>query len=826
MKCQSSLKHRIQAIRMNNTTHIDVAVPLPVFNTYTYAVPVGLQPLVSIGKRALVPFGHRKITGYIIGPGRAEDAAGIKEIMDILDDVPLFPPSLVPFFKWMADYYIHPIGEVISEALPSGINIQESIMLQITDTGASALTEQRGTPLESKILHEIQSGPRLLSELCQKLGCEISSQTIRRMEIKGLLTRARKMCPALIRPKTERFVQCTDARSWDTLTEKQLLVLQEIRSHGEISLKDLKTLIPTATHFIQSLEKKGYVTVFRKQVYRDPFGEPICPDVPPKLTLDQQMVVLEVQKSFGNGFAAFLLAGVTGSGKTEVYMQATAHALEKNYGVLILVPEIALTSEMERRFRARFGDCVAVLHSGLSAGERLDQWRRVANAETPIVIGARSAIFAPLPRLGLIIVDEEHDTSYKQESRFRYNARDMAVVRAKLEGAVVILGSATPSVHSIYNVAAGKFRELNLKKRIFQQDLPEVNVVDLKKHKDFRGIWRFITPVLHQALKETLQRHEQALLFLNRRGFATHPVCAICGQPIKCRHCDLTLTFHHKANAYKCHLCGYHQSAAFPCAVCGSLAIKRLGVGTEKIEQAVKAMFPEARVARMDRDTIMGRDSLVRMLKSLRNHEIDILIGTQMVAKGHDFPKITLVGIICADLSLNFPDFRAGEVTFQVLAQVAGRAGRGDRPGRVILQTYNPEHFSIHTAKSQDFMTFYNQEIGFRKAFRYPPFSRMVLLKISGKNAEKTKAFALSTGQLCVQLKATEAGFQNTIDILGPIEAPLTRIARQYRWQILLKSPSAEALHRFVRTLLFERGLAASPKHVCLAVDVDPFFML
>ncbi len=321
------------------------------------------------------------------------------------------------------------------------------------------------------------------------------------MEIKGLLTRARKMCPALIRPKTERFVQCTDARSWDTLTEKQLLVLQEIRSHGEIFLKDLKTLIPTPTHFIQSLEKKGYVTVFRKQVYRDPFGEPICPDVPPKLTLDQQMVVLEVQKSFGNGFAAFLLAGVTGSGKTEVYMQATAHALEKNYGVLIL------TSEMERRFRARFGDCVAVLHSGLSAGERLDQWRRVANAETPIVIGARSAIFAPLPRLGLIIVDEEHDTSYKQESRFRYNARDMAVVRAKLEGAVVILGSATPSVHSIYNVAAGKFRELNLKKRIFQQDLPEVNVVDLKKHKDFRGIWRFITPVLHQALNETLHRH-------------------------------------------------------------------------------------------------------------------------------------------------------------------------------------------------------------------------------------------------------------------------------------------------------------------------------
>jgi primosomal protein N' (replication factor Y) (superfamily II helicase) len=811
---------------MNKITHIEVAVPLAVFNTYTYAVPMRLQPMVEPGKRVLAPFGKRKVTGYILGPGNADDAAGIKEIIEILDEVPLFPPAMIPFFKWMADYYIHPIGEVIGEALPSGININECVMIHMTAAGESAHAENELPPLECEILGTILSAPCSLPDLCKKLGRDISSRAIGRMEDKGLLIRKREMRKASIRPKTERFVRLTCEIDPERLSEKQQSIINVIRTEGDISIKDLKHQIPTAPNLIRTLEKKGYLTVFDQEVYRDPFGEAVCADSPPKLTLDQHMVVSEVLKSLGNGFTAFLLAGVTGSGKTEVYMQAAANALQKNYTVLILVPEIALTSEMERRFRARFGECVAVLHSGLSAGERLDQWRRVANGQSPIVIGARSAIFAPLSRLGLIIVDEEHDTSYKQESRFRYNARDMAIVRARLEGAVALLGSATPSIHSIYNVAARKFQELNLKKRIYQQDMPEVCVVDLKKHKDYRGLWRFITPPLHQALKETFERKEQAILFLNRRGFATYPVCAGCGQPVKCKHCDMTLTLHQKANAYKCHLCGYRQPASSVCKVCGSSAIKRLGMGTEKIEQAVKALFPDARIARMDRDTITHRDSLVHMLKSLRDHEIDILIGTQMVAKGHDFPKITLVGIICADLSLSFPDFRAGELTFQVLAQVAGRAGRGDRPGRVILQTYNPDHFSIKTAKSQDFMAFYNQEIVFRKAFRYPPFSRMILLKISGRNADKTKAFAMTAGALCEKIKSQVPQFQKKIEILGPIEAPLSRIAKQYRWQILIKSPGADALHSFVRKLIFGEGLGASNRQVSLAVDVDPFFML
>ncbi|MCU0597778.1 MAG: primosomal protein N' [Desulfobacterales bacterium] len=811
---------------MNKNTHIEIAVPLPVHSTYTYKVPEHLQPMVETGKRVLAPFGRRRVTGYILGPGNLDDAAELKEIIEILDEAPLFPPAMIAFFKWMADYYIHPLGEVISEALPAGINVNERVMLHITAAGKNALAGNELPHVECGILNAIQATACSFPDLCKKLGREISSRAIGRMEDKGFLIRKREMRKAQTRPRTERFVRPTEGILPDPLSEKQQLIINAIRAEGEISIKELNLQIPAASNLIRTLEKKGLLTLFNREVYRDPFGDSVCADAPPKLTIEQQRAVSEVRSSLGKGFAAFLLAGVTGSGKTEVYMQAAAEALQKNCTALILVPEIALTTEMERRFRGRFGECVAVLHSGLSAGERLDQWRRAANSESPIVIGARSAIFAPLSRLGLIIVDEEHDTSYKQESRFRYNARDMAIVRARLEGAVVLLGSATPSVHSIYNVATRKFHELNLKKRIYQQDLPEVCMVDLKKHKDFRGIWRFITPLLHQALKETLERKEQALLFLNRRGFATYPVCAGCGQPLKCRHCDMTLTLHQKASVYKCHLCGFRQPASSVCKVCGSSAIKRLGMGTEKIEQAVKALFPSARVARMDRDTISHRDSLINILKSLRNHEIDILIGTQMVAKGHDFPKITLVGIICADLSLSFPDFRAGELTFQVLAQVAGRAGRGDRPGRVILQTYNPDHFSIETAKTQDFMAFYNQEIFFRKTFRYPPFSRMILLKISGRDAEKAKDFAIKAGQLCRELNNRDPQFQNKIEVLGPIEAPLTRIAKHYRWQILIKSPGAQALHRFVRKLIFEEGLGASSRKVTLAVDVDPFFMM
>jgi len=815
--------------------YIDVAVSLPVFNTYTYSVPKPFQDIIAPGKRVLVPFGKRKITGYVLECTTHSDITGIKDIIDILDEIPLFPASMIPFFKWLSEYYIHPMGEVIKEALPGGINLNECISMHITESGTRCLNQKpdqkpdqkKTSSLENDILCVLSAASCRMQDLSRKLNREIPHSLICKMEKNNLICRKREMKQPVTRQKLERYIKCRPFEEPDKkLSPPKQKIVETARACDEISVSDLKKMVPTAANHLHKLEADGYISVFNKPVYRDPFGDCVDPDQPPKLTLDQRHVVSSVVNNLGAGFKTFLLAGVTGSGKTEVYMHIAQKAIETHLSVLVLVPEIALVSEIERRFRARFGECVAVLHSGLSPGERFDQWIRISNGECPIVIGARSAIFAPLTDIGLIIVDEEHDTSYKQENRFRYNARDMAIIRARQEGAIALLGSATPSVQAVYNAANKRFNELSLQKRVFSQSMPDIHVVDLRKHKDYRGTRRFITIDLQKAIKETLDRKEQVLLFLNRRGFASYPVCAECGEALKCRNCDVTLTLHQKDNAYKCHLCGYSLPSVAVCGHCGSASIKRLGMGTEKIETTINGLFPEARVARMDRDTTSRKGSLVKILKHLRNREIDILIGTQMVAKGHDFPNITLVGIICADLSLSFPDFRAGELTFQVLAQVAGRAGRGDRPGRVILQTYSPDHFSITAATDHDFMKFYNQEIAFRKAFKYPPFARMIQLKISGRDREKTRQQALAIGKMCDRIKKESSDYRQWIDMLGPIEAPIARMANRFRWQLLIKSEGAELLHRFVRTLIFENGLHLSGNPVKVSIDVDPFFMM
>ena len=494
--------------------------------------------------------------------------------------------------------------------------------------------------------------------------------------------------------------------------------------------------------------------------------------------------------------------------------------------MLVLVPEIALISQVERRFRARFGDRVAVLHSSLSSGERYDQWQRIAKNKTPIVIGARSAIFAPMTRLGLVIVDEEHDTAFKQETGLRYNARDLAIVRAKLSRAVVLLGSATPSVQTIFNAATGKFNRLVLPHRIKQRPLPEVEIIDLRKTKGMRGPMRIISQSLHHAMRQTLDRGKQVLLFLNRRGFAGNPVCLACGAPVRCRHCDITLTLHQAQNVYKCHYCGFSRPVTIQCGACGASTIRALGIGTEKVEAVTKKLFPKARVGRMDRDTTTQKGSVKRILKQIKDGEIDILVGTQMVAKGHDFPNITLVGVICADLSLDFPDFRAGERTFQLLAQVAGRAGRGDSPGRVILQTYNPTHFTIEAARDQDYKRFYQREIRFRKALDYPPFTLLAQLKISGQDKARTRKKTEEIGEACHALQSSNAVFSNAITILGPIEAPLAKISDRYRWQILIKGRTSGKLHRFLRRLFSVEPMLINDRTVRVAIDVDPYLMM
>ena len=808
-------------------THIEVAVALPVFNTFTYSVPDNLSSSVSSGLRVLVPFGNRRITGYVLGPCSASDRIGIKPILDVLDDAPLFPESAIDFFKWIADYYIYPLGEVIKCALPGGLTVYDYASVAITVDGITALKGSSLSKPEQSVLDLVREVPCRLKEIRKKLARDFSGSTIHLLEQRGLISIQRQLTKGMTRPKTERFVSLTVPHvSREDLSGQRRKILGALDRQGDMALRVLKTKVPPTYATIRALSQTGHVSIYDKNVYRDPFGDRVEPDSPPVLTRDQAAVIDTVMQYVCEVFKTFLLAGVTGSGKTEVYMQLASAVIQRGYSVLILIPEIALISEMERRFRARFGDQVAVLHSGLSAGERFDQWQRIRHGEAAIAIGARSAVFAPFSKVGLIVVDEEHDTSYKQEGSLRYNARDLAVVRARLENCVAVLGSATPSIQSTYNVSIKKFSEINLHNRIEKRPLPEIDVVDLRKSRDRRGVDRYITTELREAIKATLVRREQVLLFINRRGFASFPVCADCGESIKCKHCDISLTLHQTANAYRCHYCGFSLPATTGCGKCGSDRIQHLGLGTEKVEAAMQKLFPDAEVARMDRDTTSRKGAIVKILKDLRDRRIDILVGTQMVAKGHDFPNITLVGIICADLSLSFPDFRAGERTFQLLAQVSGRAGRGEAPGKVILQTYNPDHFSIAAAREQNFKSFYDEEVNFRKALKYPPFSRIIQLKISGRDRNKTAKLAKNTGNICLQLKRENRLFANSIEVMGPLEAALTRVAGKYRWQILLKSSQIKSLHRFTRKLVFQHPTLFNRSDVRIAVDVDPFSLM
>jgi primosomal protein N' (replication factor Y) len=806
---------------------IEVAVSMLVEGTFTYAVPEALASRARVGMRVLVPFGGRRTTGYVLGPGSLPAERDIKSILDILDETPLFPAGMIPLFRWTAEYYKHPLGAVIQTALPGGLTVSESAAWSITEEGRGRLEENGLPPDEARVLGLLAEKRLRSRELRARLGPEVPGALLRSLERRGFVVQARTLRAGGAKALQERWARLTSgAPASGRLSPQKRALLARVASAGELPVREVAGQAPHAGAHLRALERAGYVELFSRRLYRDPFGEAILPDAPPRLTADQETVVSTVCGSLGKGFRTFLLQGVTGSGKTEVYMRVAAHAVASGHSVLVLVPEIALITQTERRFRARFGEHVALLHSALSQGERFDQWVRILRGEVPIAIGVRSAVFAPFSDIGVIIVDEEHDASYKQEGGLHYSARDLAVVRAQQAGAVALLGSATPSLQSYHNVRSGKYYQLTLPQRIEARPLPAIRTVDLRQCRDLRGPGRFISAELNRAISETLGRGEQVLLFLNRRGFASFPVCAACGAALRCRHCDISLTLHQAANAYRCHYCGFSRPASAACDACGSPRIKRLGMGTEKVEAAVRALFPKARIARMDRDTTRRKHEILGLLKGLREKTIDVLVGTQMVAKGHDFPDITLVGIICADLSLSFPDFRAGERTFQLLAQVAGRAGRGEQPGQVILQTYNPEHFSIRAARDQDFEAFYEQEIGFRKALGYPPFARLIQLRISGRDAQITREQAEALGAQCRALQAGDPAFAESIQILGPIEAALARIAGHFRWQILIKSLQAAVLHRFADRLLAGHSSALTGRQVRTVIDVDPLSLM
>lgn len=833
-----------------------MAVATPIASTLTYSFPAENAGQLKPGIRLLVPLGKRQVTGYLLAiTPEQKSKYTIRPITDLLDREPLFPESMIPFFRWLASYYRYPIGEVIKNALPGGMTAQSGRRVLITEQGKKDLADfYRDNPdtistWMPDLLAKGQLSPAQTRALWRKKKQQKELETwqengsliIEDIVIPSQSKAKMEICVGMNHPADCHFQDKEKLKKTEetTLTLLTEMVTQSATAH--VPRKDLNKAYSGAGKAIKTLAEKKLVYLTEQQIFRDPFGEqPPHFSKPETLTPEQEEVLSElIPAILQKKFSPFLLHGITGSGKTEVYLRTAEKALQEKRTVLILVPEIALASQLEGHFFSRFGRKVALLHSGLSTGERFDQWQQIAEGKARIVIGARSAIFAPLTDPGLIIVDEEHDGAYKQEDTLRYQARDMAVLRGKLQDCTVILGSATPSLASFHNGTSGKYRTLTMTKRIENRPLPTVSVIDLRTLKKEYGTLSFFSETLFTALAQNLDQGNQAIIFLNRRGYASLMLCQDCGTPVRCRHCNISLTLHKaelsgaRASAsmklmpsgYKgsdklcCHYCGYTAKSAIICPSCQSSRVKELGFGTERIEEELQKRFPKARIARLDRDTSTNRKQFIKILKAVHNREIDILVGTQMITKGHHFPHVTLVGVIWADAGLGMPDFRAGERTFQLISQVAGRAGRGETPGKVIIQTHQPDHYAITSAKQHDYHSFAEKELQLRGALQFPPFSRLINLRFSGKNEVQVKTAATDIGRQCRHIAE-----KLDIDVLGPVAAPLSKIRDKYRRQLLLKSADGASLHILCDTL--QAGQAALPTAVRMSIDVDPENML
>ncbi|MBW1736622.1 MAG: primosomal protein N' [Deltaproteobacteria bacterium] len=813
----------------DNLSCLKIAVSVPVKGTFSYLVPERLVPQARVGCRVLVPFHNRKVTGYILEKLSQDHDQGIKEILDILDAEPLFHKQLVPFFEWMADYYMHPIGQVIQSALPGGINTNPFNTAFLTEKGSRALDSLTSLSQEREILTWIKDHPG--KRFPQPL------KNIYPLQKKGWLVIEDRQQKRRAGPLRRRFVKPTaeidlksvlEERGRSSKAKNEVEFLTTVFNSGPILFSELTARFSNGSYLVHKWTKNGALESYTGPVYRSPAGTSMFPSSVPSELYGQQRRALSRIKSFidKQTFHVCLLYGVTGSGKTEVYYRAVEHAIGAGKQAIVMVPEISLALYMEGIFRSRLGNRVAVYHSRLSGGERYDEWMRMVRGEVDLVIGARSALFVPLSRLGLIVVDEEYDSAYKQENSPRYQARDAAVVRAKMDKALVILGAGTPSVQSFQNAASGRYHLLSMPDRIEKRPLPDVEIVDMKAIKGGQSRDEILSPKLVEALDKNLVAGNQTILFLNRRGFRSLYLCRSCGQSIRCPNCEVALTYHLEGNRLVCHYCGFHSETRLKCPSCGRKGVKAYGFGTEKLEQELKDMFPEARVARMDTDSTRKKGQAIQILRKFSRHEIDILVGTQMITKGYDFPRVTLVGVIAADLSLGFPDFRAGERTFQILSQVAGRAGRGDQRGKVIIQTFNPDHYAVHTATVHDYRSFFEKEKELREQLSYPPFSHLVCLRLKGNNKGKTEKAAQ---RLSADIRDILAGWPKRgkeIQVLGPVEAPISRLKGKYRWQILIKSKSVSLLKHLLTGVEKSSRKVLQSSGVHLILDVDPYQMI
>jgi primosomal protein N' (replication factor Y) (superfamily II helicase) len=810
----------------------DVALAVPLDMVFTYAVPADAAPVV--GGRVLVPFRQQRMTGVVFEVHNRKPAVTTKTIISVLDSSPVLDDILLRLARWIADYYLAPIGEVCRTMLPLMAEFRRSIGYRITDQGHSTLhmagmsgssARSRRTPEEQitefAVLDYLAgSDGELVREQSLRSATRVSRKILAGMVRKKWLARedvsapqdARRTIKVASLKLVEGKLNDNQRRLIETLSASGSKLPVESLQGLEIPRSTLGTLVKRG--LIEIIEEPADFTISRSKPRRSPFDFDFNFNDSQRTALKCMRQAVEARK-----FSGMLLHGVTGSGKTAVYLACMRAVLEAGRSAILLVPEIGLTPAVAADLHQFFGDEVAILHSALSDRERAQQWHRIKRKEARIVVGTRSAVFAPVDDLALVIVDEEHDSSYKQEETPRYHARDVAVVRAKLSHAVVVLGSATPSLESYFNAKTHKYALIELPDRVEKRPLPEVEIVDMRLEFQDTGHEQVISRKLAAEIKDRLERREQVMVLLNRRGYSPVVLCRTCGRKLECNNCAIALTHHKREHKMICHYCGYTAPVPKICVHCGSEYVYFLGTGSEKLEELLHGMFPEARIARLDRDTVRGHEDFERTLSALNEGELDLLVGTQMIAKGHDIHGVTLVGVVGADVALGLPDFRAAERTFQLLTQVAGRAGRGQSPGKVILQTYFQDHYAVQYAARHDFIGFYEKELQFRRWMHYPPYSALANVLVRSSQLDDALQWS---GLLGKWFNGTR---HEDVRVLGPAAAPIMRLKQDYRYHFVLKSPSREKLNTTLRAMLSYAGQQKIPRTQVI-VDMDALWLM
>ena len=800
--------------------YCDVSLPVPLDQPFTYSLPDTLRHRVHPGSRILAPFGTRKLTGVILRCHDDRPEVATRDALRLIDSEPVLDAELLALGRWIAAYYCAPLGEVLRGMLPLASEIRQGKVWSLTDSGRDAsrqlLLDSSPDDPAAQILRMLEKRPLSAAYLARSL--PLADKIVRSLERKGFIAAEQVQTERdpLRAPSVRLRVEIAPGAPERKLNkpERELRAFLELHP-GSHNLKDLETTVKNSSAAARSLARKGLVFL-----RPEPMATAAGPvRVPHQLNPAQAAAFEQIRSAVqAHRFQTFLLHGITGSGKTEVYLNSIDAVLAEGRSALLLVPEIALTPAMAGQFFSRFGDRVAILHSAFTDVERSEQWRRIRRGAASVVVGTRSGVFAPVRNLGLIVVDEEHDGSYKQEETPRYNGRDVAIVRAQAAGACVVLGSATPSLESRYNAERGKYTLLELPGRIEARPLPTVELVDMRQEfLETRKQSTFSRKLL-DALAQRLENGEQTIVLLNRRGFSSFVACRACGERVQCINCSLTLTYHKRDRRLLCHYCGYAEKVPSVCPKCASEHIYFLGVGSEKVEEELHQAFPTARIARLDRDTVTGKRQYETILQDFREGNYDVLVGTQMIAKGHDIPNVTLVGVVSADVGLGMPDFRAAERTFQLLTQVAGRAGRGSLPGIVLVQTINPDHYAVRLSAAQDYQAFYEKELNFRRMMHYPPFSAMANVLV--RSEKKEMALRMSTDLGSLFLPPPEK-----LRVMGPAEAPVPRLKNEYRYQFLIKSAGRKALNELlqrIRTFAQERKWGAT----ALVIDVDPLSLM